>query len=41
MEVYKNVVRARVHDFLKNVPIAEGIIVFFPSIFRIDEKLNV
>ena len=40
-EVYKNVVRERLINFMNNVPITEGIIVFFPSIYRIDDKLNV
>ena len=40
-EVYKNVVRERLINFMNNVPITEGIVVFFPSIYRIDDKLNV
>lgn len=40
-EVYRNMIRPRIINFIENVNINESLIVYFPNIYRIDDRIYV
>lgn len=40
-EVYRNMTRSRIINFIENVNINESLIVYFPNIYRVDERIYV
>lgn len=40
-EGYKNTARARLMKYFEDYPSKNSIILFFPSLLRVDEKVNV